>query len=205
MNEPRGAGPALPAAQAARTSPVVSIGLPVYNGERFLRQSVDSLLAQTFTDFELILSDNASMDKTAAICQEYVARDNRVRYIRQRVNVGAAANHNLVLALARGRYFKWASDDDLYHPELVRLCVQGLEEHPEAVLAHSWDGYVDANGEVVSVDPYPLDTANPCPRDRLRSLLRTPGGNDIYGLIRTDVMRTVRPHQTYYNADRTFV
>ncbi len=183
----------------------MSIGLPVYNGERFLRHSLKALLAQTFTDFELIISDNASTDTTAAICQEYAALDSRIRYIRQPENIGAAANHNFVVSRARGRYFKWASHDDLYHPDLVALCVEALEEHPEAVLAHSWDGYVDADGDVVSVDPYPLDTTNPSPRARLRSLLRTPGGNDIYGVIRSSVMRSVRPHQTYYNADRTFM
>jgi glycosyltransferase involved in cell wall biosynthesis len=186
-------------------APRVSIGLPVYNGERYLRESLDALLAQTFTDFELIISDNASTDSTATICEEYAARDDRIRYVRQPANIGAAANHNVVVSLARGSYFKWASHDDLYHPDLVGLCVAALDEHPEAVLAHSWDGLVDPQGDVVSAPPYPLDTANPSARDRLRSVLRTSGGNDIYGLVRIDVMRRVRRLQTYYGADRTFV
>ena len=186
-------------------APAVSIGLPVYNGERYLRNSLDALLAQTFTDFELIISDNASTDSTAAICQEYTARDCRIRYVRQRTNIGAAPNHNFVAALARGRLFKWASHDDLYHPDLLRQCVEALEAHPEVVLAHCWDAYVDETGEMTSLAPYRLDTANPSARARLRSLLYTPGGNDFYGVIRTDVLRRVRPHQTYYNADRTFM
>jgi glycosyltransferase involved in cell wall biosynthesis len=186
-------------------APMVCIGLPVYNGERYLRESLDALLAQTFTDFELVISDNASTDTTAEICREYAERDPRIRYIRQSHNIGAAPNHNFVASQARGRYFKWASHDDLYHPELIEQCVQALEEHPEVVLAHCWDAYVDESGETTSLAPYLLDTANPSARARLRSLLFTPGGNDFYGVIRTEVLRRVRPHQTYYNADRTFM
>jgi glycosyltransferase involved in cell wall biosynthesis len=186
-------------------APTVSIGLPVYNGERYLRDSIEALLAQTFTDFELIISDNASTDSTAEICREYAAQDPRIRYVRQPNNIGAAPNHNFVASEARGRFFKWASHDDLYHPDLVRQCVEALEAHPEVVLAHCWDAYVDETGEMTSLAPYLLDTANPSARARLRSLLYTPGGNDFYGVIRTDVLRRVRPHQTYYNADRTFM
>ena len=188
-----------------RPAPLVSIGLPVYNGEAYLRQSLDALLGQTLTDLELVISDNASTDATASIVQEYAARDHRIRYVRQPVNIGAASNHNAVVSLARGRYFKWASHDDLYHPDLVRLCVEALEQHPEAALAHSWHGYIDSQGVLLSADPYPLDTANPSPRARLRSILRTPGGTDFYGVVPTEVMRAVPRHDNYYNADRTFV
>ena len=185
--------------------PVLSIGLPVYNGERYLRQALDALLAQTFTDFELIISDNASSDSTADICRSYADRDSRIRYVRQGSNVGAAPNHNLLVPLARGRYFKWASHDDLYDPDLLRLCVEALEERPDVVLAHSWDAIIDDHGEVVREVPYELDTDDPRPAVRLRSLLYVPGGNDFYGVMRTDMLRRVRPHDTYYNADRTFV
>jgi glycosyltransferase involved in cell wall biosynthesis len=184
----------------------VSIGLPVYNAERYLRQSLDDLLAQTLTDFELIISDNASTDATAAICQEYAARDPRIRYVRQARNLGAVGNHRAVAALARAPYFKFASHDDRYDPDLLRACVEALEAHPEAVLAHSWHRTIDGQGEVISADPYPLDTANPSPRARLRSVLRvSPGGTDFYGIVRTEVLRSVRPQQDYYNSDRTFV
>lgn len=186
-------------------APRVSIGLPVYNGERFLRESLDALLAQTWTDFELIISDNASTDSTAQICHEYAARDPRIRYVRQRQNIGAARNHNVLPRLARGRYFKWASHDDLYAPDLVERCVAVLESHPEVVLVHCGDAFVDEHGVRTGEERYRLDTENPSAPARLRSLLREPGGNDFYGLIRTDVLLRVPPHGTYYNADRTFM
>lgn len=188
-----------------RGSPALSIGLPVYNGEQYLEQSLNALLAQTFDDFELIISDNASTDRTADICRDYAARDGRIRYVRQPVNIGAARNHNCLVPLARGQYFKWASHDDLYARELVERCIDALETRPEVVLAHSWDAVVDEIGDVVMKAPYALDTANPDPSARLRSLLHTPGGNDFYGVIRTAVLRSVPPHGTYYNADRTFM
>ncbi|WNC86000.1 glycosyltransferase family 2 protein [Thermosynechococcus sp. QKsg1] len=89
----------------------LSIGMPVYNGAKFIREALDSLLAQTFTDFELIISDNASTDETEAICREYAAKDKRIRYVRQAQNLGAAANFKYVLDEARGEYFMWAAAD----------------------------------------------------------------------------------------------
>lgn len=191
--------------ERALDTPRLSIGLPVYNGERFLEQSLDALLAQTFDDFELIISDNASTDRTAEICQEYAARDRRIRYIRQPKNVGAGPNHNLLVPLARGQYFKWASHDDLYEPTLHQRCVDVLDADPEPVLVHAFDAIIDERGEVIRREPYTLDTANPRPSARLRSLLYVPGGNDFYGVIRLEVLRRVDPHGSYYNADRTFV
>lgn len=183
----------------------LTIGLPVHNGERFLRESLDALRAQTWTDYELVISDNASTDGTADICREYAARDRRIRYVRQPVNVGAGPNHNLLVPLARGRYFKWASHDDRYAPELVEKCLGLLLADPEVVLAHAWDAVIDDAGEVVRSVPYELDTDVADPAARLRSLLRTAGGNDFYGVIRLDVLRRVGPHRSYYNADRTFM
>ncbi len=189
----------------AGTVPTLTVGLPVYNGAEYLSQSLDALLAQTYKDFELVISDNASSDETADICRDYAQRDERISYIRQPVNIGAAPNHNFLVGQARGRYFKWASHDDLYAPELLEKCVQVLESRPDAVLAHCWDALIDEGGRVLQAAPYALDTANPSPSARLRSLLYTRGGNDFYGVIRTDTLRRVGPHGTYYNADRTIV
>jgi glycosyltransferase involved in cell wall biosynthesis len=185
--------------------PTLTIGLPVYNGERFLEQSLDALLAQTYTDFELIISDNASTDRTAEICSAYAGRDPRIRYVRQETNIGAAPNHNATVALARGRYFKWASHDDVYAADLVRLCIEALEARPDIVLAHSWDAFLDEHGEASPPVPYELETGDPRAPVRFRSLLHVSGGNDIYGVIRSDVLRAVGPLGSYHHADRTFV
>src|SRR5688500_6871770 len=95
-----------------RTSPIVTIGMPVFNGEASVRQAIECLLGQTFAEFELIISDNASRDGTEAICREYAASDSRVRYIRQNENLGVLANFEFVLDQAGGEFFMWAAADD---------------------------------------------------------------------------------------------
>lgn len=112
-----------------RSRPVVSIGMPVYNGERFIREALDSLLAQTFTDFELIISDNASTDATESICRNYAERDSRIRYIQQRENFGALPNFQFVLNEARGEYFMWAACDDKWDRNWVVSLRNALETY----------------------------------------------------------------------------
>src|SRR5690348_15099471 len=116
-------------------SPKLSIGLPVFNGERYLRAAVESLLQQDFEDFELIISDNASNDKTQELCQEFASRDGRVRYSRAEVNQGAAWNFANVVQLARGAYFKWAAYDDICLPAFLKRCVEALDGAPSSVVA----------------------------------------------------------------------
>jgi glycosyltransferase involved in cell wall biosynthesis len=111
----------------------VSIGLPVYNGEDFLKYAIDSLLSQTFRDFELIISDNASTDTTPKICQEYVLRDKRIRYIRQNKNMGALWNFNFVLKQSNKEYFIWVSSDDKLHPEFLQKNIDILEKNKNVV------------------------------------------------------------------------
>ena len=115
--------------------PALTIGMPVYNGERYIREALDSLLAQSFTDFELIISDNASEDRTGAICEEYARKDARVRYIRQSKNRGAFANFEFVLELARGEYFMWAAYDDYWAPNFISECVGYLKAHADTDFA----------------------------------------------------------------------
>src|ERR1700754_583434 len=102
-----------------RAAPRLSIGLPVYNSEDYLAESLEALLGQSFEDFELIISDNASTDGTADICRRYRGQDSRIRYIRQPRNIGGAPNHNFLVHEARGELFKWASHDDLYARDLL--------------------------------------------------------------------------------------
>src|ERR1700726_2570792 len=94
----------------------VSLGLPVYNGERFVKHAIQSVLDQTFSDFELIISDNASTDSTPDTCEEFARKDPRVPYIRQEINIGAKANFNRVFEYSRGEYFKWVAADDVCGP-----------------------------------------------------------------------------------------
>ncbi|WP_199431056.1 glycosyltransferase family 2 protein [Qaidamihabitans albus] len=187
------------------TVPRLSIGLPVYNGEEYLAEAIDALLGQTYTDFELIISDNASTDGTADICRRYLRQDSRISYVRLRTNVGAAPNHNFVFTRARGELFKWASHDDLYGRDLLRRCVEALDEHPEAVLAHSSNAIIDGSGRVTQPFDYRIATDSPHAPERFRSLLFEPGGDDFYGVLRADVLRRVTPHDSYHHADRTFV
>jgi glycosyltransferase involved in cell wall biosynthesis len=210
------------------TAPRLSIGLPVYNGEDYLAESLDNLLGQTYQDFELIISDNASTDGTSDICRRYGQQDSRIRYVRQPRNIGSSPNHNFVFQQSRSELFKWAAADDVYAPELIERCISALDEHPEVVLAHSWTAAVDGAGEVTQAHKYPLATDSPNAPERFRSILLGCSGlfdsgdgddrgviqtdndgairaDDQYGVIRADVLRRVAPVGSYYHADRILV
>lgn len=185
--------------------PRLTIGLPVYNGQNYLAESIESLLGQTYEDFELIISDNASTDGTPDICADFRKRDNRIRYFRQERNIGLSPNHNFTAAKARGELFKWAAHDDLYGRDLLKLCVEALDKNPDVVLAHSWTARIDGNGKVVKPEEYPLDTASPAAPARFRSTLFGNGGDDDGGVIRGEVLRRIAPYGSYYHADRTAI
>lgn len=130
--------------------PAISIGLPVYNGEKYLKQSLDSILKQDFPDFELIISDNASTDATEEICRAYAARDSRIQYSRLSENFGAAKNYNRVFEMSSGTYFKWAAHDDLLHPRFLGSCVEAFEtfDQPPSIV-HPNDEFIDEFGTVI--------------------------------------------------------
>ncbi len=184
-------------------APRLTIGLPVYNGEKYVAESLEALLGQTFTDFELIISDNASTDSTGAICRRYEKQDSRVRYFRQPRNVGLAPNVNFIVGQARGELFKEASHDDLYASNLLATCVEALDEYPKVVLAHSWTAKVDGSGNLIEAREYPLTTATPRAPDRFRSMLFDSGGDDDYGVMRMDVRRRTALMGSYHHSDRT--
>jgi len=187
------------------TSPRLTIGLPVYNGQKYVGESIEALLGQSFTDFELIISDNASTDETGDICRGYEKQDPRVRYFRQPRNVGLAPNHNFVAERARSELFKWASNDDLYASDLLERCVDALDKYPDVVLVHSWTARVDDSGVVTQAFEYPLNTASPRAPERFRSLLFVSGGDDDYGVMRTEVLRRTAMKESYHHADRTII
>lgn len=186
-------------------APRLTIGLPTYNGQDHLAEALDALLGQTFADFELVISDNASTDGTEEICRDYARRDPRVRYVRQPKNLGAALNHNYLVDVARGELFKWASDDDLYARDLLASCVAVLDANPGVILSHAWTAMIDADGEVTSKAGYTLETDSPDPAVRFRSMLFGVGGDDDYGVVRTEVLRRTALNQSYWHADRTIV
>jgi glycosyltransferase involved in cell wall biosynthesis len=192
--------------------PRLSIGLPVYNGEDYLEESLEAILGQTYSDFELVISSNASTDKTDEICRQYQADDARIRFYRQETNIGAAPNHNFVFAESRGELFKWISADDLYAGELLGLCVALLDEHADAILAHSWTAAVDSDGTVIQALKYPLATDSPAAPERFRTLMldrdNLPGAiraDDFYGVIRSDVLRKVKPLGSFYHSDQAYM
>jgi glycosyltransferase involved in cell wall biosynthesis len=191
--------------------PRVSIGLPVYNGERFLRETLDSILAQTYRDFELIISDNGSTDGTQEICRAYAGRDPRIRYYREEINRGASWNYNRVVELAAGEYFKWAAHDDCLAPTFLARCVEGLDQHPHAVLCHPQDQDIDENGQPVdrkrfSHIPSGERAASPKPSQRFRRLIRLDYDvEQVFGVIRAAVLRKTVLIESYTDSDRTLI
>jgi glycosyltransferase involved in cell wall biosynthesis len=187
------------------TRPRLSVGLPVYNGERYVRQAIEALLGQTYRDFELIISDNASTDQTEEICRGYAADDRRIRYLRQDRNLGAAPNHNLLVELSRGELFKWASADDLYARDLLERCVDALDADPGLALAHCYTAIIDADNQIVTPMRYDLATTSGSAAERFRSLLFGSGGDDDGGVIRMAVLRRTPLLGSYLHSDRTIV
>jgi glycosyltransferase involved in cell wall biosynthesis len=210
----------------------VTIGLPVFNGEAFVRQAVDSILAQTYTDFELLISDNCSTDGTAAICQSYLTRDARIRYMRQPKNIGAAKNYNKLVALSSGKYFKWAAHDDVLAPRFFEECVRVLEQDPDVVLAFARTQLIGEDGEPISARPdhngRPLpdrnpptssdftigkllgadyqQTASPDPVARFREVLFTYDSTfPVFGVMRRSALERTRRHDSYFGSDRVLL
>jgi glycosyltransferase involved in cell wall biosynthesis len=182
--------------------PRLSIGVPVYNAERFLEQALRSLSNQTFGDFEIIISDNASTDRTPEICQEHALKDRRIRYSRQPRNLGGGWNHNRVLELAECEYFKWATHDDLHDAQFLERCVSALDENPKAVLAHPKTRIIDENGEFVENYNWELGTDAADVAKRFGDLvLSYHHCYQIYGVIRRSVLQKTGPMGNYIHGD----
>jgi len=181
---------------------MVSIGMPVYNGEQFIREAVDSLLSQTMPDFELLISDNASTDGTRAICEDYARRDPRVRYIRQAKNLGAVANWNFVAEKATGTYFKWASANDYCAKEMLSHCVQALEADPSLVLAYGKTMIIDDAGAQQGEYLHDPEILHLRPSQRfIRTRNDLAMNNAQSGLIRLSALRKTRGDRSYPGGD----
>ncbi|HMF79731.1 MAG TPA: glycosyltransferase family 2 protein [Bryobacteraceae bacterium] len=185
-----------------QSTPLLSIGMPVYNGEQFLTKALDSLLGQTFQDFEFIISDNASTDATEIICRSYAERDTRIRYSRNGENMGAGWNTRRVCSLATGKYFKWAAHDDFCERTFLEKCIEALEADPLLVLAHSKVRVIDENGSFVEDYEWPMRTDATDAVVRFRDLLL----NDhlcfqLFGVVRLDALKQLPPQGSYVNSD----
>ncbi|MGH9117810.1 MAG: glycosyltransferase family 2 protein [Acidimicrobiales bacterium] len=189
-----------------RRAPPISIGLPVYNGERFLARAVQSILEQEYGDFELVISDNGSTDTTPEIGRHFAAHDDRVTYLRHETNRGAAWNFNHVVAVTSGPLFKWAAHDDELRPAWLGRCVAALAEAPTAALAYTRRVKIDADGNLVKVTrSRPKAFLNPAagPAERFTDVLaRTTSCIESFGLIRRATLGRTRLLQRYPASDR---
>lgn len=186
--------------------PTVSVGLPVYNGENYLRTAIESILNQTFRNLELIITDNASTDATQAICQAYAASDERVRYVRNPKNMGAAYNYNLTVELAKGRYFRWNAHDDYCAPTSLEVCVTALDRHPDVIMAYSRTILIDEHDDVIEYHDDEFHLMDEAPHVRLaRSLRGSAWCHPVFGLIRLDELRQTGMIGAYPSSDKVLL
>ncbi len=173
--------------------PLVSVGLPVYNGEEFLQEAIDSILSQDFTDFELIISDNGSTDATPRICAEYEKSDPRVRYYPMEYNFGAIRNFARVLSISNAPFFTWVAHDDLHHREFLTKCLNKITEDPSIALVYPTTEMMskDNKSQGLARDPFRADQEEPV--ERFRQLIWNLGWcNMFHGVFRTKTLRKTR-------------
>lgn len=182
-------------------SPKVSLGLPVFNGEKFIAKCLDSLLSQSFKDFELIICDNASTDATGEICHNYAKKDSRIIYYRNDKNIGAAANFNLAFKLSRGEYFKWVAHDDICKSEFLEKCVDILENKSNVVLVYSKTKLIDQYDQDIGIYELKKKTDSEDPVVRFSELLIGHMCFEIFGLIRRNMLETTPLIGDYANGD----
>lgn len=184
------------------SGPKITVHIPVYNGDNYLETEIDSLLAQTYADFELLITDNCSTDRTADICQRYAQQDPRVRYVRNERNIGSNPNFDLGVELARGEYFKWASHDDFHAPEFLERCVDVLDSDPHVVLVQSLVQIVDDKGHNLTLYDSQLhgsDSNDPVERFKPLTHIRHTC-TEIFGLFRTEALKKTKLNAANYHA-----
>lgn len=185
--------------------PLVSVGLPVYQGEKLLPRALDSLLAQTINDFEVIVCDNASTDATQSICEDYRARDERVKYFRNPTNIGLVGNFNRVFGLSSGEYFKWATHDDFFAPTFLARCLEQLEANRAAVLCSTGIEIVDGTGEVLETWTPMVDLRTQSGHVRFHRLMWSVDPLVIFGVMRKEAARQAMPLRSCLGFDRVFL
>ena len=173
--------------------PRVSIAVPTYNCEKYIAQSLESLLGQSYGDFELVISDNASTDDTEGVCRRFAALDKRVRYVRRTENIGGPGNFRYVFSLCTGEYHKWSTADDYWHPDFLKEAVAVLDQKPDVVLCYPMTRKIDLSGATLSDYDDNLHLMDEAPRARFRALYdRIALCNAHLGLIRRSAMSKTR-------------
>jgi glycosyltransferase involved in cell wall biosynthesis len=182
--------------------PEVSVGLPVYNGEQYLAEAVQSICEQTFADFELIISDNASTDRTAQICRELASQDARIRYVRQPRNIGAVRNFDFLARAANGKFFKWASANDRSDRNMLAKCVDVLRQDDDAVLCYGRTCFIDGPGNELGLYEYDFAIEQVRPSERfICARNRMNLNNAQMALIRLQTLRETRLGRLYPSGD----
>lgn len=183
-------------------NPTISVGLPVRDGEEYVGTAIESLLGQTFEDLELIISDNASTDRTGEICRSYARRDQRVRYYRQPEDLSGPENWNFVVAKARGEYFKWASANDVCEPELLSECQAVLRQDESVVLCYPRTLFIDEMGRATGEYDRDFELLQKSAAERFgRVVLANQLNNAQQGLIRTEALRRTGLEREYEGGD----
>ncbi len=186
--------------------PLVSIGVPVFNGENGLARALDSLLGQDYVNFEIIISDNASTDATAEICGKYVLKDPRVNYSRSEKNCGAIWNFNRVFELSSGKYFMWAAHDDQREQSFVSACVEKMEQCPEAALCQAHTAtFIEGREEMLCIAHLDSFEGVTGLVERYRETLKRFPATAIYGLYRSSAIRKTRMFQKVIATDLAFI
>jgi len=183
--------------------PPLTVGLPVYNGEPFIAETLDSILGQTYGDFRLVVSDNGSADATEEICRQYAGRDPRMVFLRHDINRGAAWNYNRVFAQCDTTYFRWAAADDVFAPTCFARCAEVMTAAPASVaLCYPKSLVIDEQGARVGEYDDDLDLRSPKPHVRVHRVVQTMVlGNPLFGLVRSDALRATRGHGSFPCAD----
>ncbi|MGK0238220.1 MAG: glycosyltransferase involved in cell wall biosynthesis [Candidatus Pelagisphaera sp.] len=193
--------------QKQATGPLVSIGLPVYNGENFLSEAIESVLAQTYRNLELIICDNASTDRTEAICEKYATQDARISYHRNTTNLGAGANYDKCFHLSNGEFFKWIAHDDTIAPTFVEKTLLELKSNSSAIACVTGVMKINETGESIGYWNFEkLNLMSNSSSARLhRFLFHRPKNTDFFGLYRSCILKDSVLHGNYTHADNVFL
>lgn len=185
---------------------LVSIGMPVYNGENYIAAAIDSIRQQSYANFELIICDNASTDKTEEICRVQAAADHRIRYHRNSTNLGAAPNFNLAVDLAKGDLFKWAAHDDIHRPDYLEVCVDALTQDETLVWAHTQCVDIDEGDREITVKRERIDLGSWQAHRRFAdAIIVNHPCFSVFGVIRMAALRNTTLIGSFVASDRVLI